>query len=89
MARHPRRTVKTPRSGTAPTSNVEHGSTLDECGRVTIRREYRDRLGDRFVQVLTPRGVLLRPVPQLLPGKKGPSALEASGERAAADGAGR
>lgn len=67
---------------------MQHDTTMDHRGRVTIRREYRHRLGDRFVQILTPHGLLLRPVPDLLPGKTGPSALEASGEDAAAAEAG-
>lgn len=36
-------------------------ASFDSRGRITIRKEYRDRLGDDVVQVLTPRGVLIRP----------------------------
>ena len=35
---------------------------LDDRGRITIRRGYRERLGEKVVQILTPHGVLLRPV---------------------------
>lgn len=63
---------------------------LDDRGRVTIRREFREKLGDRVVQILTPHGVLLRPVPDELPaGTDRPDALGASGEEAARDEAGR
>lgn len=59
---------------------------MDNQGRVTIRPEYRDRLGDRFVQILTPRGVLLRPIPdQLGQDDDSPDALSASGEQYALD----
>ncbi|MBI4416787.1 MAG: hypothetical protein HY557_07380 [Euryarchaeota archaeon] len=57
---------------------------LDRRGRLTIRREYRKILRDRVVQILTPHGVLLRPVPDTLPGRrKLPPALRASGEKEA------
>jgi bifunctional DNA-binding transcriptional regulator/antitoxin component of YhaV-PrlF toxin-antitoxin module len=36
-------------------------ASFDGRGRITIRKEYREVLGDDVVQVLTPRGVLLRP----------------------------
>lgn len=62
---------------------------MDDRGRVTIRRAFRDRLGDRVVQVLTPHGVLLRPVPdELRPDEEPPDALTASGEEAASEDAG-
>lgn len=65
-------------------------SPLDDRGRITIRREFRDRLGDRVVQILTPHGVLLRPVPDELDGDEElPDALQASGDQAALDEAGR
>lgn len=65
-------------------------SPLDDRGRITIRREYRERLGDRVVQILTPHGVLLRPVPdELEEGDELPEALSASGEQDALDEAGR
>lgn len=61
-------------------------SPLDDRGRITIRREYRDRLGERVVQILTPHGVLLRPVPDEIGGKgELPDALTASGEQDALD----
>lgn len=44
-------------------------------------------LGDRVVQVLTPHGVLLRPLGRLDTTKL-PPALQASGEGAALEGAG-
>ena len=54
---------------------------LDERGRLTIRRAYRKVLRDRVVQILTPHGVPLRPVPDTLPDRgKLPDALAASGE---------
>lgn len=69
---------------------MSEASPMDDRGRVTIRRESRDRLRDRVVQVLTPHGVLLRPVPdELRPDEDLPEALEASGEGSAADEAGR
>lgn len=69
---------------------VSEASPLDDRGRITIRREYRDRLGERVVQILTPHGVLLRPVPDQIE-RDGdlPDALTASGEQAALDEAGR
>lgn len=53
---------------------------LDDRGRLTIRREYRERLGGRVVQILTPRGVLVAPVGGKLVFPKGFDALTASGE---------
>jgi hypothetical protein len=65
-------------------------ANLDDHGRITIDRALRPHLGGRLVQILTPRGVLLRPVADTLLGKdRLPSALRASGEQAAADEAGR
>ena len=65
-------------------------SAIDDRGRITIDRALRAHLGARVVQVLTPHGVLLRPVPDVLASKKTlPKALSASGEAAAADEAGR
>lgn len=60
-------------------------SRLDARGRLTIQAKYRRLLrGRRVVQILTPHGVLLRPVPDTLPdGGKLPPALAASGEEAA------
>ncbi len=56
-------------------------SRLDERGRLTIRRAYRKVLRDRVVQILTPHGVLLRPVPDTLPDRgRLPDALTSSGE---------
>lgn len=64
-------------------------SALDSRGRITVKKEYRERLGDRFVQIMTPHGVLLRPVPDTLPDRADlPPALEASGEEEALDEAG-
>lgn len=57
---------------------------LDDRGRLTIRRAYRRILRDRVVQILTPHGVLLRPVPDTLPDRgRLPRALAATGEREA------
>jgi hypothetical protein len=54
---------------------------LDARGRLTIRRRYRKILNERVVQILTPHGVLLRPVPDTLPDKgRLPRALTATGE---------
>ncbi len=57
---------------------------LDPRGRLTIRRAYRRILRERVVQILTPHGVLLRPVPDTLPDAgRLPPALRASGEEEA------
>lgn len=54
---------------------------MDRRGRITIRRPFRRLFKRRVVQILTPHGVLLRPVPDELPDRgKLPSALTASGE---------
>lgn len=69
---------------------MESASHLDDRGRITIERPLRPHLGRRVVQVLTPHGVLLRPVSDTLTAKgKVPDALRASGEKAAAAEAGR
>ncbi len=69
---------------------MEATTHLDRRGRLTIRRAYRRILGDRVVQILTPHGVLLRPVPdRLLDRRRLPAALKATGEEEAADEAGR
>ena len=63
---------------------------LDERGRLTIRRAYRKVLGSRIVQILTPHGVLLRPIPDMLPDRgKLPAALTTAGEEEAESEAGR
>lgn len=67
---------------------VPPDAAMDDRGRVTIRREFRPRLGRRFVQILTPHGLLLRPVPDHLEGATGLDALRASGEDEAAAEAG-
>ncbi len=60
---------------------MEATTRLDERGRLTIRRAYRKILRNRVVQILTPHGVLLRPVPDSLPDRgRLPPALRASGE---------
>ncbi len=57
---------------------------LDKRGRLTIRRAYREILRDRVVQILTPHGVLLRPVPDTLPDRgRLPPALTEIGEKEA------
>ncbi len=69
---------------------VIDASPMDDRGRITIRREFRDRLGDRVVQILTPHGVLLRPVEEELGGDRElPNALTASGEQDASAEASR
>lgn len=74
----------------ANSSLVTGTTNLDDRGRITIDRALRPHLGQRVVQVLTPHGVLLRPVPDTLPSKgRLPSALRASGEKAAAEEAGQ
>jgi hypothetical protein len=68
---------------------VSDASRLDERGRLTIRHEFRKILGDRVVQILTPHGILLRPVPDRLPDKgRLPPALRATGEDVANEEAG-
>ncbi len=63
---------------------------LDARGRLTIRRAYRKLSGDRVVQILTPHGVLLRPVPDTLPDRgKLPPAFTTTGEEEAKSQAGR
>jgi hypothetical protein len=64
-------------------------SHLDDRGRITIERRLRPHLGRRVVQVLTPHGVLLRPVEDTLARGRVPEALAACGESAAAAEAGR
>ena len=68
----------------------ESTTRLDHRGRLTIRAEYRRMLGKRVVQILTPHGVLLRPVPDRLPDRRRlPPALRVSGEDDAEREAGR
>lgn len=63
---------------------------LDERGRLTILRAYPKILRDRIVQILTPHGVLLRPVPDTLPDRgRLPPALTEIGEEEAEGEAGR
>jgi hypothetical protein len=60
---------------------MTEASPLDHRGRITIQREFRRHLGARVIQILTPHGVLLRPVPDTLPDKgRLPDALTATGE---------
>lgn len=67
-------------------SSVTH---MDDRGRITIERPLRPHLGQRIVQVLTPHGILLRPVKDTLTTKgRLPNALTASGEDTAAAEAG-
>jgi hypothetical protein len=69
---------------------MKGASHLDDRGRITIERPLRPHLGKRVVQVLTPHGVLLRPVQDTLsPKRKVPDALSASGEESAATEAGQ
>lgn len=69
---------------------MTEATPLDDRGRVTIRREFREHLGDRVVQILTPHGILLRPVPDQLAPRKGlPDAWTASGEEEGLSEAGR
>lgn len=65
-------------------------SRLDARGRVTIQKAFRKHLRGRIVQILTPHGVLLRPVPDTLPDREDlPDALHSSGEDAALAEAGK
>ena len=57
---------------------------VDDRGRFTIRPEFRKLLGLRVEQVLTPRGLLLRPIGKL-DFSRLPPARAASGEEAAMD----
>lgn len=59
-------------------------ASLDQRGRITIHREYRRIFRQRVVQILTPRGILLRPVPETLPnrGKLPPVLTDVSGGEA-------
>lgn len=69
---------------------MRSASRLDDRGRITIERPLRPYLGRRVVQVLTPHGVLLRPVSDTLPDTgRMPDALTASGEATATEEAGR
>ncbi len=74
----------------SPWVGMQGASHLDNRGRITIERPLRPHLGRRVIQVLTPHGVLLRPVGDTL-ASKGllPDALTASGEDAAAAEAGQ
>ena len=58
---------------------------LDAEGRITIAQPFRGFLAGRLVQVRTPRGLLLRPIPDRLQEEDLPPASEATGEDAAAD----
>lgn len=54
---------------------------LDDRGRITIHQAYRRLFRERVLQILTPHGVLLRPVPDtLLDRGRLPAALVAEGE---------
>lgn len=65
-------------------------TSLDDRGRITIRREFREHLGERVVQILTPHGVLLSPVPDELEDAEAlPDAQSTSGEQEAMDEARR
>lgn len=65
-------------------------TALDSRGRLTVRKEHRERLGDRFVQIMTPHGLLLRPVEDTLEDAGDlPPALQASGEDVAREEADR
>lgn len=73
-----------------PPMPVERTTRLDERGRLTIRRAYRRVLRGRIVQILTPHGVLLRPVLDTLPDRgRLPPALTEIGEREAEREAGK
>ena len=58
---------------------------LDDRGRITIYQPFRRLFrGNRVLQILTPHGILLRPVPDELPARgRLPHALVASGEEEA------
>ena len=58
---------------------------IDHRGRFTVRPEYRRVLGGRVLQIMTPHGLLLRPVRGRLARGRLPPALAATGEDAALD----
>ena len=58
---------------------------IDDRGRFTVRPEYRRALGRRVLQIMTPHGLLLRPVRGALARRRLPPALAATGEDAGLD----
>lgn len=64
---------------------MTEATPLDDRGRLTVRPEYRRILGRRVVQIMTPHGLLLRPVRGALAKRRLPPALAASGEDAGLD----
>lgn len=60
---------------------MDHRTTLDDRGRITIHPEFRKHLGKRIVQVLTPHGVLLRrQADKLSHPERLPPAIRATGD---------
>jgi hypothetical protein len=59
---------------------VSDATPIDDRGRFTLKSEYRKILGGRIVQVLTPDGVLLLPVPKDLPAGSLPPSLDIDGD---------
>lgn len=60
---------------------MDHQTTLDDRGRITINPAFRKHLGRRIIQVLLPDGVLLRPAARRLSHpERLPNALDATGE---------
>ncbi|MHB1260736.1 MAG: hypothetical protein ACYC2H_03370 [Thermoplasmatota archaeon] len=60
---------------------MDHQTTLDDRGRITINPAFRKSLGRRIIQVLLPDGVLLRPAARRLTHpERLPSAAGATGE---------
>jgi hypothetical protein len=57
--------------------------SLDSRGRVTIEPTLRPFLGKRFVQVLTPRGIVLRPLTGKIDWKDAPADLAINARRIA------
>lgn len=60
---------------------MDHETTLDDRGRLTIHPRFRRLLGRRVVQVMTPRGLLVRPrATRIRHAERLPPAIEATGE---------
>ncbi|HLE97099.1 MAG TPA: hypothetical protein VI997_06995 [Candidatus Thermoplasmatota archaeon] len=68
---------------------MTEATPLDDRGRFTVKPEFRKLLGRRVVQILTPDGILIRPLSGKLPRGRLPSAATASGEKEGLREAGR
>lgn len=56
---------------------VEH---LDDRGRVTVKQQYRERLKDGYIQILTPDGVLFHAVSKKKLKAKAPALMDVDDE---------